>query len=108
MIHSLFFDIDGTLVSFKTHTVPDSAVKAIKKYRALGIKTFLCTGRPKVLVQDFSLPFYGNLYFDGLIAQNGSYCESGDGQVITKQDRQAGYRFLVPYMKEHEPFPYPW
>ncbi len=106
MIHSLFFDIDGTLVSFKTHTVPDSAVKAIKKYRALGIKTFLCTGRPKVLVQDFSLPFYGNLYFDGLIAQNGSYCESGDGQAIyqSKIDRR-DIDSLFRYMKEHEPFP---
>ncbi|NLA15064.1 MAG: HAD family phosphatase [Bacteroidales bacterium] len=106
MIHSLFFDIDGTLVSFKTHTVPRSAVLAIKKYQALGIKTFLCTGRPRVLIQDFSLPSYGGLYFDGLIAQNGGYCESGDGQIIyqSKIDMRDIHSLLM-YLKENEPFP---
>lgn len=28
MIKAVFFDIDGTLVSFKTHKLPDSTVRA--------------------------------------------------------------------------------
>ena len=34
MIKAVFFDIDGTLVSFKTHRVPDSTKRAIAILRA--------------------------------------------------------------------------
>ncbi|MBQ5358585.1 MAG: HAD hydrolase family protein, partial [Alistipes sp.] len=44
-IKAVFFDIDGTLVSFNTHTVPDSARRAIERLRELGIKVFIATGR---------------------------------------------------------------
>lgn len=106
MIHSIFFDIDGTLVSFRTHAIPPSAVRSLKECQARGIRIFLCTGRPRILVQDFTLPQFGNLHFDGLIAQNGCYCATGDGQVIHQsvidpRDIQA----LVSYLKDHDPFP---
>ena len=38
MIKALFFDIDGTLVSFSTHLIPQSAVKAITKAKEKGIR----------------------------------------------------------------------
>ena len=44
-IKAVFFDIVGTLVSFKTHRAPDSAVQAIKRLRERGIKVFIATGR---------------------------------------------------------------
>ena len=31
MIKAIFFDIDGTLVSFETHRIPPSAKNAIKE-----------------------------------------------------------------------------
>ena len=34
MIKALFFDIDGTLVSFKTHKIPQSAVDALTDAKA--------------------------------------------------------------------------
>lgn len=106
MIHSIFFDIDGTLVSFRTHAVPPSAAHSIKECQARGIRVFLCTGRPKILVQDFSLPQFGNLHFDGLIAQNGCYCATGDGQVIYQSIIDPrDIRALVRYLNDHEPFP---
>lgn len=106
MIHSIFFDIDGTLVSFKTHTVPNSAAKAIKACQAKGIKVFLCTGRPKVLVQDFSHPQMGNIHFDGVVAQNGCYCATGDETVIYQSNIDSkDIRALVHYLEENEPFP---
>ena len=40
----LFFDIDGTLLSDVTHTVPQSAIEAIKKAKENGHHCFLCTG----------------------------------------------------------------
>ena len=45
MIKAVFFDIDGTLVSFKTHVVANSTVEAIHQLRAKGIKVFIATGR---------------------------------------------------------------
>ena len=45
MLKAAFFDIDGTLLSFETHAMPDSAVKAIRDLRAAGVKVFLATGR---------------------------------------------------------------
>ena len=37
MIKSVFFDIDGTLISFKTHKMPESTKLALKKLREKGI-----------------------------------------------------------------------
>ena len=42
----LFFDIDGTLLSEKTHTVPQSAKEALKKVKEKGHLIFINTGRP--------------------------------------------------------------
>ena len=47
MIRAVFFDIDGTLVSFKTHEMPSSAVTALKKLKENGIRCFIATGRGK-------------------------------------------------------------
>ena len=41
----LFFDIDGTLLSDVTHTVPQSAIEAIKKAKENGHNSLICTGR---------------------------------------------------------------
>ena len=37
----LFFDIDGTLLSEKTHTVPQSAKEALKKAKEMDISFLL-------------------------------------------------------------------
>lgn len=91
MIKALFFDIDGTLVSFKTHRIPQSAIDAIHRVRQQGVKVFIATGRP--------LPFVGQqtdkgivltknlegLEYDGIMCVNGAYCITAAGEVISKQ-----------------------
>ena len=37
MIKALFFDIDGTLVSFRTHKIPQSTVEAITMAKNMAI-----------------------------------------------------------------------
>lgn len=79
MIKAVFFDIDGTLVSFKTHRIPQSALEAIKRVRALGVKVFIATGRP--------LPFINNIAdmeYDGIMSVNGACCTTSDGTVIAR------------------------
>ena len=43
---AIFSDIDGTLVSFTTHRVPESTFKAIEQARSQGVKVIIATGRP--------------------------------------------------------------
>ena len=62
MIKAVFFDIDGTLVSFKTHKLPDSTVRALDLLREKGIKVFIATGR-----QLQSINNLGTQEFDGAV-----------------------------------------
>lgn len=68
MIKAVFFDVDGTLVSHKTKSVPASAREAVNKLREKGIKVFLSTGRHIHELKD--LPTEG-MKFDGYIILNG-------------------------------------
>lgn len=80
MIKAVFFDIDGTLVSFKTHVVANSTVEAIHQLRAKGIKVFIATGRQLQCIDNL-----GNLEVDGYVTLNGGYCIAGKDEVIYKQ-----------------------
>ncbi|WP_172276220.1 Cof-type HAD-IIB family hydrolase [Xylanibacter muris] len=71
MIRSLFFDIDGTLVSFKTHCIPESTVCAIAEAHKKGIGVYISTGRPKKIITNLD-PI--EEYIDGYITANGALC----------------------------------
>lgn len=73
MIKALFFDIDGTLVSFQTHTVPQSTLEALVAAKAKGLQIFISTGRPKAIINNLSKLQHLNL-IDGYITMNGGYC----------------------------------
>lgn len=79
MVKAIFFDIDGTLVSFETHKIPCSTREALKELRRKGIKIFIATGRPQCLIDNL-----GDLEFDGYITVNGSYCFTADYKPIYK------------------------
>ncbi len=79
-IKAVFFDIDGTLLSFKTHEVSPSTEEAIAQLQAKGIKTILSTGR-----SINSIDHVRYLNFDGYITFNGGYCVTKEGQVLLKK-----------------------
>ena len=79
MTKAIFFDIDGTLVSFKTHRIPASTREALKELHNKGIKIFIATGRPWCLIDNLD-----GLDFNGYITVNGSYCFTADHQDIYK------------------------
>ena len=54
MTKALFFDIDGTLVSFETHRIPPSTIEALEAAHAKGLKIFIATGRPKAIINNLS------------------------------------------------------
>ena len=80
MTKALFFDIDGTLVSFGTHSIPESTVEALKKAHQNGHKIFIATGRPKAIINNLSqIQSLGII--DGYITMNGAYCFVNDHVV---------------------------
>ncbi len=97
MIKAIFFDIDGTLVSFDTHVVPSSAVEAIGLLRKKGIKVFIATGRHLRSINNL-----GNLQFDGYITLNGSYCIAGTDKVIYKHHiPEEDIKALMSYQEQN-------
>lgn len=80
MIKALFFDIDGTLVSFKTHEIPVSAIEALKTAKQNGVKIFISTGRPKAFLTS-NLDVIRPLV-DGYITNNGALADVGDKPIL--------------------------
>ncbi len=74
VIKAAFFDIDGTLLSFETHTMPESTKRALDRMRESGIKTVISSGRPP-----YQLPPSIREGFDAYITLNGQLCYDSDG-----------------------------
>lgn len=74
---ALFFDVDGTLVSFRTHRVPDSAREALCEAHERGVKLYIATGRAAK-----DLEVLEGIPCDGVVALNGSHCVAGDGRTV--------------------------
>ena len=78
MIRAAFFDVDGTLVSFKTHAMPESARAALRALRAAGVKTLLSTGRNG----DSTRFLMETGLFDGEVLLSGQLCRLGGENVF--------------------------
>jgi len=88
----LFYDIDGTLLSQTTHSIPQSAIDAIVKAQSLGHETYFCTGRSFEMCYDLS-----SMGIDSAIICNGAgivrhkqliYSHAIDDDVMIKTIRQ--------------------
>jgi len=77
-IKALFFDIDGTLVSFNTHKIPQSTVDALRLAKANGVEVYISTGRPPMIINNLSQI---EDMIDGYITTNGARCFVGDKVV---------------------------
>ena len=84
---ALFFDIDGTLVSFNTHEIPSSTIRALTEAKANGSQVYIATGRPPLIITNLGAIEH---LIDGYITINGALCFIGDElvcyQPIAKED----------------------
>lgn len=78
-IRALFFDVDGTLVSFRTHRVPGSARAALEEAHRRGVRIFIATGRA---VGDLAV--LEEIPYDGVAGLNGADCRLRDGTVVAR------------------------
>ena len=85
--YALFFDIDGTLVSFKTHEIPASTIFALTQAKANGSRVYIATGRPPLIITNLGAIEH---LIDGYITTNGALCYVGNEMVtcqpIAKED----------------------
>lgn len=87
MIKAAFFDIDGTLLSFKTHRVSEGTVRAFRRLHEVGVLTILSTGRPPSLIPPMPVSF------DATISMNGGLVYTPDkvlsSHIISPEESEA-------------------
>lgn len=64
----VFFDVDGTLIDYKTGIITESTKTAIQKLKNQGVHIVAATGRPLSMCKDLEL-----LGIDTFITANGTY-----------------------------------
>lgn len=102
--YALFFDIDGTLVSFRTHEIPPSTILALTQAKANGSRVYIATGRPPIIITNLGAIEH---LIDGYITTNGALClvsdeivscqpiDKGDVQTCVSDAQQKGYSLIV-------------
>ena len=90
--YALFFDIDGTLVSFKTHEIPASTIFALTQAKANGHKVFIATGRPPLIITNLGAIEH---LIDGYVTINGALCFVGNEVVRCKDISHDAARLVV-------------
>ena len=95
MIKAAFFDIDGTLLSFRTHRVSDGTVRAFDRLHRAGVHTFISSGRPMMLTPSMPLSFEAYITMNGALVQTAPVATKADSpnilysNPIDEADKQA-------------------
>jgi hypothetical protein len=97
--YALFFDIDGTLVSFKTHEIPLSTIQALTQAKANGHKVFIATGRPPIIITNLGAIKH---LIDGYVTTNGALCFVGNEIVVCNAIPQEEAKLAVNDAKEKQ------
>ncbi|MBQ0015814.1 MAG: Cof-type HAD-IIB family hydrolase [Bacteroidales bacterium] len=95
MIKAAFFDLDGTLFSYHNHTVSHATVATFQKLRALGIRTFVATGRTPIIIPNMPLTF------DGYITMTGGLVYCGNTTLVRQPIPRQYAETWYQYAKKH-------
>ena len=98
-IKAIFFDIDGTLVSFETHEIPQSTIEAIQEAKHKGVKIFIATGRPVALINNIKAVEH---LVDGYITFNGAYCFVGERDLMLNTIPQTDVETMLKDAKKRD------
>lgn len=97
--YALFFDIDGTLVSFHTHEIPPSTILALTQAKANGHKVFIATGRPPVIITNLGAIEH---LIDGYVTINGALCFVGNDIVACHTIPHKEAQIVIDDAKEQQ------
>ena len=88
----IFFDIDGTIIDERTHTIPESTIRAVEQLRKNGHTPIINTGRPYFQVD----PRVKEMAFRGYSCGCGMEVQLGDRWLYRKKPDSA----LCAYVAE--------
>ncbi len=97
MYRILFTDIDGTLLSHTTNSIPASAIETVKKLQAQGIQVWGCTGRHTEELKKMNLEGFDP---DGWVTLNGALCLKGEEVLYAAPITDGDLEILVNTVKE--------
>ncbi|MDL2324495.1 Cof-type HAD-IIB family hydrolase [Ruminococcaceae bacterium OttesenSCG-928-A16] len=96
MVEAIFFDIDGTLLSFETHEMTPAVAQALRSLHQKGIKLFIATGRHAAQVE-----FMDEIVnFDGYITLNGQICYDENGTIYQQHINEKDVAELTDRMEK--------
>ncbi len=96
-IKVVFADIDQTLYSHNTNTVPVSAIHAVEDMQKKGIKFFLCSGRNAYLIRKSGI--YDYVKPDGIVTMNGAQAIVGKESIFLHPIPQTVVDALIKFAK---------
>lgn len=96
MVKAIFFDIDGTLVSFTTHRMSENLKERLHELQAKGVKLFISSGRARLVMNNLD-----GFPFDGYVAMNGAETTL-DGEVIDSHPLPEATSLQVAEIAERE------
>lgn len=111
MIKAVFLDIDGTLISTKTHRPAPKTKQALLRAKEKGILLFIATGRHLTVPEEgYVLDLLPDC-FDGFVALTGHYCYIRGGTAILKHPlhpedvqciKEIAAHYEIPYTYTYE------
>ncbi|MBQ7888437.1 MAG: HAD family phosphatase [Erysipelotrichaceae bacterium] len=94
----VFIDVDGTLFDHSTHSVPVSAVQALRQAKENGHKLFVCTGR----VKEYMDSSYFKLPVTGFVYACGAHVEMDGQEIYSVQFPRKEIDELSQFMEDHQ------
>ena len=99
-LKAAFFDVDGTLLSHRSGSVPKDTREALEMLRAKGVLVFTSTGRHILELSDLPVR---DLKFDGYVLLNGQLCLDGDRKALSGYEIDpADIRQILPLFEQRE------
>ncbi|MCI9264099.1 MAG: Cof-type HAD-IIB family hydrolase [Oscillospiraceae bacterium] len=106
MIRAVFLDVDGTLVSTRTHLPSPRTVQALLEARERGILLFVATGRHTRIPEEGYIMDLLPDCFDGYVCLTGHYCFTREGEVVLKHPLDPGDVARTKELSEELEVPY--
>lgn len=90
MIRAVFLDVDGTMVSTRTHLPSPRTARALLEARERGILLFVATGRHTRIPEEGYIMDLLPDCFEGHVCLTGHYCFTREGEVVLSQPLDPG------------------
>lgn len=102
-IRAVFFDVDGTLLSNDSNSVPESARAALRELRRRGIKVVIATARH---MSDLEKMPVNDMEFDGYVVLNGQLICGSDHKMYAGKSIDRGEMEVLSRIFEAKKIPF--